>query len=175
MIHSKYWSSLSPDDVSESSEHWIDSFEYIFMVFQLTFGGKLTNAEMKNAASKIKIEKKVLIIEERFEKFVWWRADEHKTATNTSRLTLDWAFLYFTQFEIRWFFLEQNNRSPQMNIDIFGAFFTFSLTHTAWVILISQYKEGAKYDYVHLRTPIKRKFVSHVWKYSYRVRIWFDL
>ena len=41
------------------------------MVFQLTFGGKLTNAEMKNAASKIKIEKKVLIIEERFEKFVW--------------------------------------------------------------------------------------------------------
>ena len=37
---------------------------------ELTFGGKLTNAEMKNAASKIKIEKKVLIIEERFEKFV---------------------------------------------------------------------------------------------------------
>ena len=65
------------------------------MVFQLTFGGKLTNAEMKNAASKIKIEKKVLIIEERFEKFVWWRADEHNTATNTSRLTLDWAFFRF--------------------------------------------------------------------------------
>ena len=114
---------------------------YLYGFFQLTFGGKLTNAEMKNAASKIKIEKKVLIIEERFEKFVWWRADEHKTATNTSRLTLDWAFfLYFTQLKT-------------------GTFF--------WN------KGGAKYDYVHLR--IKRKFDSNVLKYSYRVRIWFDL
>ena len=40
---------------------------------------------MKKAAHSVSVERSVLIIEERFEKLMWWNALEHKMATSMSR------------------------------------------------------------------------------------------
>ena len=40
---------------------------------------------MKKAAHSVSVERSVLIIEERFEKLIWWKALEQRTATSMSR------------------------------------------------------------------------------------------